>query len=124
MTRVIVCMFLAAVAAHTQGEWTTTRGDAQRTAWVRADRKISTAALEKGGFELLWKMKLGEALTEPVLVSNIIGYRGFKALSLIGGGAGDVFAVDYDLGKMYWQKHFEQPRATASAECPGGMTAA
>lgn len=124
MTRAIVCTFLAASAAHAQGEWTTARGDAQRTAWVRADKKISTAALEKGGLELLWKMKLGEALTEPVLVSNIIGYRGFKALALTGGGAGDIFAVDYDLGKMYWQKHFEQPRAATSAQCPGGMTAA
>jgi hypothetical protein len=123
VTRAIVCVFLAAAAMRAQGEWTTARGDAQRAAWVRTDRKISTEALEKGGLELLWKMKLGEPLMEPVLVNNIIGYRGFKALALVGGSAGDVFAVDVDLAKMYWQKHFDQPRATASAQCPGGMTA-
>jgi hypothetical protein len=114
---------LAAAAAHAQGEWTTARGDAQRTAWVRSDKKISPAALEKGGMQLLWKMKLGEPLMEPVLVNNIIGYRGFKALALVGGNGGDLFSVDYDLGKMYWQKRFDSPRATRSAQCPGGMTA-
>ena len=123
MTRAIVCSFLAAAAIHAQGEWTTARGDAQRTAWVRTDRKISAEALEKGGFELLWKMKLGEPLMEPVLVNNIIGYRGFKALALVGGSTGDVFAVDADLAKIYWQKHFDQPRAMGAGQCPGGMTA-
>jgi PQQ-like domain len=123
VTRPIICAFLAAAAVHAQGEWTTARGNAQRDAWVRTDRKISTPAMEKGGFELLWKMKLGEPLMEPVLVSNIIGYRGFKALAVVGSGAGDVFAVDSDLAKIYWHKHFDQQRATASAQCPGGMTA-
>jgi outer membrane protein assembly factor BamB len=124
VTRSIVCAILAVSAAHAQGEWTTARGDAQRTAWVRSDKKISPESLQKGGFELLWRMNLGESLTEPVLVGNIIGYRGFKALALVGGSAGNVFAVDADLAKIYWQKHFEQPRAAASAECPGGVTAA
>jgi hypothetical protein len=123
MTRAIVFALLAAAAAHAQGEWTTARGDAQRAAWVRADRKISTAALEKGGFDLLSKIKLGEPPMEPILINNIIGYRGFKALALVGSGAGSVFAIDTDLGKLYWQKHFDQLHAPASAQCPGGMTA-
>jgi hypothetical protein len=123
MIRILCFTLLAAAAAHAQGEWTTARGDAQRTAWVRTDKKISQEALQKGGFQLLWKMKLGEPLLEPVLVNNIIGYRGFKALALVGGINGDLFAVDYDLGKMYWQKHFDQPRIAPSARCPAGMTA-
>jgi outer membrane protein assembly factor BamB len=123
MIRILCLTLLASAAAHAQGEWTTARGDAQRTAWVRTDKKISQESLQKGGFQLLWKMKLGEPLLEPVLVNNIIGYRGFKALALVGGINGDLFAVDYDLGKMYWQKHFDQPRIAPSARCPAGMTA-
>lgn len=122
MRRALLALALAA-AAHAQGEWTTARGNAQRDAWVRTDRKISKAALDKPGFELLWKMKLGESLMEPVLINNIIGYRGFKALAMTGSGAGDIFAVDYDLGKMYWKVRFDQPREAATAQCPGGMTA-
>jgi outer membrane protein assembly factor BamB len=121
--RLILSALFTAAVAHAQGEWTTARGDAQRAAWVRADRKISAAALEKGGFDLLWKMKLGEPLMEPILVNNIIGYRGFKALALVGSYVGVVSAVDTDLGKMYWQKRFDQIHAPASAQCTGGMTA-
>ena len=119
MTRAIVCTLLAAAAAHAQGEWTTARGDAQRTAWVRTDKKISTEALEKGGFELLWKMKLGEPLMEPVLVNNIIGYRGFKALALIGGGAGDVFAVDADLAQDVLAEAFRSAASHGVRGVPG-----
>jgi outer membrane protein assembly factor BamB len=121
--RLFLSALLAAAAVRAQGEWTTARGDAQGAAWVRTDRKISTAALEKGGFDLLWKLKLGELPMEPILVNNIIGYRGFKALAMVGTSGGSVFAVDSDLGKMYWQKHFDQIHAPVSAPCPGGMTA-
>jgi hypothetical protein len=40
------------------GEWTTTAGDAQRTAWVRADARLTREAVQEGQFSFLWKMKL------------------------------------------------------------------
>ncbi len=123
MNRATICALVTAAAAYGQGEWTTARGDAQRAAWVRTDRKITPSAVEKGGLQLLWKMKLGEPLMEPVLVNNIIGYRGFKALAVVGGSNGDLFSIDYDLGKMYWQKRFGSARPASTAQCPGGMTA-
>jgi hypothetical protein len=123
MKRAMIYALAAAAVAHAQGEWTTARGDAQRAAWVRTDRKISPEALEKGGFQFLWKMKLGDPLTEPILVNNIIGYRGFKALALVGSGSGDLLAVDNDLAKMYWRKRFDSPNGSRTAQCPGGMTA-
>jgi outer membrane protein assembly factor BamB len=123
MKRILFLTLFAATSAQAQGEWTTARGDAQRSGWVRTDKKISVAALQKGGFQFLWKMKLGTSLMEPVMVNNIIGYRGFKTLALVGSGAGDLYAVDADLAKMYWKKDFDQPRPVATAQCTGGMSA-
>src|SRR5688572_30456432 len=39
-------------------QWPTALADAQRTSWVRADDKISVAALSQPGFELQWTAKL------------------------------------------------------------------
>src|SRR5258708_12002653 len=71
------------------GDWMTSSGDAQRSSWVRRDASISRESLMKPGFQLLWKVKLGNdtkpsnALTEPVLLTVYIGYRGFRSLEFI-----------------------------------------
>src|SRR5205814_2184740 len=36
----------------------------------------------------------------------------------------NVFAIDTDLGRIEWQKHFNLAPAEGSSTCPGGMTAA
>ena len=61
----------AMVTSHAQGRgggaWTTAGGDAQRTASVRTDPKISTASMQKPGFQFLWKRKLdSQPLTQPL----------------------------------------------------------
>jgi outer membrane protein assembly factor BamB len=116
------------------GEWTTTAGDAQRTAWVRADARLTREAVQEGQFSFLWKMKLDNesrqwsSLTEPILLDRLIGYRGFKALGFVGGSADRVFAVDTDLGRPYFTTHVTYAAATggqppSSWECPGGLLA-
>src|SRR5262245_51363695 len=77
-------------AAHAQGRggaaWTTTGGDAQRSAWVKTDPRISKETTSAPGFQLLWKVKLEhqprqpQPLTQPMLLPNIISYKGFKAI--------------------------------------------
>ena len=61
-------------AAHAQargGEWTTSGVDAQRTAWVRTDERLTKEAVEEGHFRFLWKVKFDNesrqwhSLTEP-----------------------------------------------------------
>jgi outer membrane protein assembly factor BamB len=111
------------------GEWNTTAADAQRSAWVRSDPKISAAAIRKGGFGVAWKLKLTEPGSLPnafageaVLLNGYIGYRGFRSLGYIAGSNGHVYAVDTDLGRLEWQKPIgAAPRA--SGGCAGGMTA-
>ena len=141
MTRTVAVLVSlgAAVPAplHAQargGEWTTTAGDAQRTAWVRTDARLTKEAVQEGQFRFLWKMKLDNesrqwsSLTEPILLDRLIGYRGFKALGFVAGSADRLFAVDTDLARPYWTTHLTYAAATggqppSSWECPGGLLA-
>src|SRR5580765_272922 len=109
--------------------WTTTGGDAQRTSWVKTDPRISKESAQKPGFQLLWKSKLEnqpkqlETLTQPMLMSNIISYKGFKALAFVGGASDNVYSIDYDLNKMFWKRHLNTlPPASGTIACPGAMT--
>ena len=115
-------------------EWTTSGFDAQRTAWLRADARLTRAAVEQGEFEFLWKMSFENAnrqlnaLTPPVLLDRLIGYRGFKSLAFFGGSDDRVFAVDTDLARPSWTTILNYSAATggrpvSSLDCPGGLTA-
>jgi PQQ-like domain len=144
MTRLVrIAVALVGVAVvlpspiHAQargGEWTTTAGDAQRTAWMRADERLTKEVVGEGQFRFLWKMKFDNesrqwhSLTEPILLDRLIGYRGFKALAFIGGSADRLFSLDTDLARPYWTTHVTYAAATggqppSSWECPGGLLA-
>jgi len=129
----IVLALAGASAAYAQGRggsnWTTTSSDAQRTAWVKTDPRISKESFQKPGFQLLWKNKLEnqprqlESLTQPMLLSNIISYKGFKALAFVGGSSDNVYSIDYDLNKMFWKRHLNtMPAGPGTIACPGAMT--
>ena len=134
---VVVSGFVVAAAAwlHAQGrEWTTAAFDAQRSGWVRSDARLTKDAVQKGGFQFLWKAKFENearqlnSLTPPIILDRLIGYRGFKALGFIGGSADRVFAIDTDLARPYWTTHLNYSAATggqpaSSWECPGGLIA-
>jgi hypothetical protein len=126
----VVALAAAGVArAQGSGSWTTTGGDAQRTSWVRTDPKITKDAVQKGEFQFLWKNKLENearqlnSLTQPVILPNIISYKGFKALAYIGGSSDNVYAIDYDLNRMFWKRHLNTAStAPGTLACPGGLT--
>src|SRR5215471_11728998 len=105
-----------AVAAEPQrggGTWSTTSSDAQRTSWNRTDAKVSAETLQRSGFRLLWKVKLDnqakqlDSLTQPLILPNIISYKGFKALAFVGGSSDNVYSIDYDLSKTFWTRHLD-----------------
>jgi outer membrane protein assembly factor BamB len=113
----------------------TSNGDAQRSAWVRSDAKISKESMrqkpgQKDGFQFLWKLKLNNkarqlnSLSAPSTLERLIGYRGFRMLGFLGGSSDNVFAIDTDLGRMEWDKRLTSnvPAETGSLACPGGMT--
>ena len=129
----LVAVLTAAPAAFAQRggtAWTTVSGDAQRTASVRADPKISVESLQKPAFQFLWKRKLDiqpsqlNALTQPLILPNIIAYKGFKALVFVGGSSDVVYSIDYDLNRVFWeQKLPTAAKGGGTASCPGGLTA-
>jgi outer membrane protein assembly factor BamB len=120
-------------------EWTTSGFDAQRTGWIRSDPRISVKTMQSPGefgpFKFLWKLKLehepkaATALTEPILLDRLIGFRGFKSIAFVGTASETVHAVDIDFGVPLWKYHINYsasppPVLAAPAPCSGGLTAA
>jgi hypothetical protein len=111
-------------------DWTTIGNDAQRSYWLRSSPKISPESVKPSDFDLLWSRKLNtsarldRALTPPVLLDFLISHKGFRSLAFLGGADGSVFAIDTDLDRMEWERHFgdAMPLPAPTAGCPGGMT--
>lgn len=120
------------VAQNREVNWPTYAGDAQRSGWQRTETRITKDTVKD--LQLLWKLKLEvqpkgtRPLLPPVILGRLISYRGFKELAFVSTNADMVYAIDADLGKVFWQKHLEyvssEPQvAGSSAACPGGLTA-
>src|SRR5215831_2642932 len=130
----IVCVVCALMihAQNRERNWPTYGGDAQRSGSAGADFRITKDTVKD--FQLLFKMKLDNQsrgmrpVLPPVILGRLISYRGFRELAFVATNADIVYAVDADLGKMFWQKHLEysvaEPQSTATSwGCPGGLTA-
>jgi hypothetical protein len=124
--RIVICLSVVAVlspaAAVAQGRgaqiWTTASGDAARTASVRNDARISRDTLSRPGFQLLWKRPLETraALSQPVFSApGFITYKGFKGLAYVAGASDTVYAIDYDLNRMFWTKRMNDGAVAAPA---------
>jgi outer membrane protein assembly factor BamB len=135
MRRLITWTVLAAclVVAPLRGaDWVTHSGSNQRDGWQRSETKISKDTIKD--LKLLWKIKLETkqrsvySLYGPLIVERAITDRGFKEIAFVAGANNDLFAVDADLGKLLWKKHFDwhadvPETEQASFLCPGGLTA-
>ncbi len=128
----LVASSLLALGQSRGGNWPTFGGDAQRSGWAGAEPTIKPETIKD--MQLLWKLKLEAApkgsrpVTPPVILGRLISYRGFKELAFVGTNADIVYALDVDLGTIFWTKHLEysvrEPQVMAStAKCPGGLSA-
>src|SRR5207244_169762 len=101
-----------------------------RSSSVRTDPRISLATMSQPGFQLLWKRKIenqprgSNALTQPVFsTAGYITYKGFKGLVYLGGASDNLYSIDYDLNKPFWNVHLSTASTGApTAACPGGLT--
>ncbi len=121
--------------ANAQGrplDWSSYGGDAQRTGWEKSDYRITKENIKD--FQLVLKRKFESkqkgpwSLTPPVIIGNLISYRGFKELAFVAGSSDNLWAIDADMDRVFWQKHFDyssdKPKATASSPlCSGSVTA-
>jgi outer membrane protein assembly factor BamB len=122
-----VISLACAAMANAQGrpiDWPSYGGDAQRTGWEKSDSRITKENIKE--FQLVLKKKLGEqkgphSLTPPVVIGNLISYRGFKELALIAGSSGDVWALDADLERLFWRKHLDS--SSGGQSCSGDVAA-
>ena len=128
---ILSCILIQTQAFAQRGaDWMTAGSDAQRSNWQRTDGKISVASMSKPGFEVVWKLKPKNQarnlnnLQAPSLLEFIIGHKGFRSLGFFGASGDKVVGVDIDLGTVEWEKTFATDAAPATAECPGGLTAA
>ena len=127
----LLLLCLVSAGALPGQDWRTAGYDAQRSSWIRADRKISTSSMVGPEFQLLWKMEFDNeprqmsSMTAPILRDRLVGFRGFRSLGFFGTSSGRVYGVDTDLARLEWSKRLESgpPPADASIACPGGMTA-
>ena len=108
----------AAYAQRGGSDWNTAGSDAQRSSWVRSDPKINKQNAPK--FTMLWKVKAAAQPSIVLTLERYIGYRGFRSLGFTVGAAGNVTAIDTDLGRIEWQKPLAGSAAAATAACPEG----
>jgi outer membrane protein assembly factor BamB len=121
------CVVAVGVAsiAHGQGrplDWPFFGGDAQRSGWEKSDLRITKENVKD--FQLVLKHKLetksgDRSLTPPVVIGNLISYKGFKELAFVAGSSGRIWALDADIDRIFWQKQL----ASKSAGCSGGAMA-
>jgi len=127
-TIVLTSVAIAAGVAWGQGRgggggWTTSRADAQRTAWVQSDAAISVESVQKPDFTLQWTTKVGHTPRET-LSEGVSGNTAQldPAPGNVTGSANNLYAYEIDTGAIAWTKHFDGPAAVATAACPGGLT--
>jgi outer membrane protein assembly factor BamB len=116
--------------ANAQGrplDWSSFGNDAQRTGWEKSDTRITKENVKDFQLVLRRKLENKQTLTPPVVIGLLISYRGFKELAFVAGSSDNMWAIDADMDRIFWKKHFEyssdKPKPAASALCPGGLTA-
>ncbi len=111
-------------------DWLQYGGDPQRSGWQRRDRFLNVGNASQ--LKLLWKRKLDNrsrgmnSLSAPTLLGPIVTHRGIKELVLIAGASDNFYAVDADLGRLFWNIHFDTVPAASAGKwpCGAGLTAA
>jgi outer membrane protein assembly factor BamB len=125
-TLLLPLVLCAPLFPQAKGTWGTNSGDPQRTNWQRNERAISKDSVKD--LKLMWKVQLDNeprslhSILEPLVVPVI-----WRSLVIVPASSDTIYALDADLGKLAWKRHFEytadKPQADATFLCPGGITA-
>jgi outer membrane protein assembly factor BamB len=123
--------------------WPGISGGPQRDGWARPEAMLSKGTVSS--IKLLYARKLDNqnrgmsALTPPLILGNLISYRGFKEMLFLGGSSDNVYAIDAVLNRIIWSTRLPSADATVrlkpdptnttttnttttgTATCPGGL---
>lgn len=115
MTRVL--LLLGVAVPLTAADWLSAAADPKHTRFQPAETELSkdTAA----DLKLLWKLPFDERITAPVVLGPIFTHRGIKELVFLAGAGDNLYAVDADLARLVWKRHFD-----TAPGCGTGLTAA
>lgn len=129
----VSCAFVWLALAHGQfrggGSWAQAGGDAQLTGWQQSESRITLQNAKN--IQKQWDIKLNASAddmptpTEPLFIGRVITEKGFKDMAVVLDGH-DVYDVDFELGQMLWQKHFDIRTIQSAAQvgaCPDGQFA-
>jgi outer membrane protein assembly factor BamB len=101
------------------GDWLSDGGDPQGTNWQRYGKSLTVDNVKN--LKLLWKRQLGDQpgqLSSPVIIGPTITHRGVRELVFIADTHDNLYAVDADLGTLFWKRHFE---VKATSTCASGI---
>jgi hypothetical protein len=128
-----LCVSVGICACVWAADWPSTGGNPQRDGWAQGETGLSKENIADKKIELLYKYKFDNeakglsAMGAPIDLTSIIGYQGFKQLLFIGGSSDAVYALDSDVGSLFFKTKFDPMEKAAaknsSALCSGGMTA-
>jgi outer membrane protein assembly factor BamB len=104
-------------------DWPSYNNDAQRTGWEKIDSRITKDNIKDVQLVLKRKLENGtggpNSLTPPAILGLLISYRGFKELAFVAGSSGNMWAIDVDVDRIFWQKHFD---SGSKGKCAAGIT--
>ena len=134
LSAVVITLVGAAAVCATllAADWPSEGGNPQRDGWSQGEKKLSKESIAQ--IRLIYTVKFDNKtaglsdLTSPIVLSNIIGWKGFKELVFLGGSSDVVYSFDADLGKMYFEtligtKGGAAPAQPSTVACPGGLSA-
>src|ERR1700691_2303798 len=113
-----------------RGSWTTFGGDPQRTGWNKTETDLTPDTVKH--LKLEWSVQLGSEakalsnLTSPLVRASVATPKGVKDLVIVAGVSNQVFVIDGDTGKMFWEKTLSSEGTPARRDswlCPNGLTA-
>jgi outer membrane protein assembly factor BamB len=118
------------VAFVLRADWLTFNHDPQRSGLALEESKLS--ALSAKDLRLKWSVQLDNAplalnaLTAPLVASDVVTLSGLKTLVYVAGSSNRLFAVDASTGAVVWQRTFQSfvnPRMESFFLCPNAVNA-
>ena len=109
--------------------WPSVNGGPQRESWARPEAMLSRDTAS--AIKLIYartlddRNRVANALTPPLVLGNLISYRGFKEMLFLGGRSDDVYSIDAVLNRIIWTAHLPssatQPPRDGATPCAGGL---
>lgn len=114
--RLVLCLLFTGAALAFGADWLSPRGDTQNSGWQSDEKVLNTRTV--GRLHLLWHRKLSDfpdSVTDPLILGPIVTHRGIKELVFVANTAGLVYAIDADLGRIFWTRSLGSPSACSES---------